>query len=85
MARVDDDLRRTYRVPDDVDGLVVTEIADDSPYRERFRPGMVIMQINRTPAEDVAARPRTHLSPGMHFCLVWNRGGYRYISFKYGN
>jgi len=71
-------------VPDDVDGLVVTEIADDSPYRERFRPGMVIVQIDRTPAEDVAA-VRTHLSPGMHFCLVWNRGGYRYISFRYGN
>ena len=84
VARVNDELRRTYRMPDEVDGLVVTEIADDSPFRGKFRPGMVIVQIDRLPAEDVAT-VRAHLSPGIHFCLVWNRGGYRYISFKYGN
>ena len=84
VARVNDELRRTYRVPDEVDGLVVTEIADDSPFRERFRPGMVIVQVNRAPVED-AASARALLRQGFNFCHVWNRGGYRYIPFKYGN
>jgi len=84
VARLTDELRRTYRVPDEVDGLVVTEIADDSPFRERFRPGMVIVQVNRAPVED-AASARALLRQGFNFCHVWNRGGYRYIPFKYGN
>lgn len=84
VSRVNDELRRTYRVPDEVDGLVVTEIADDSPFRERFRPGMVIVQVNRAPVED-AASARALLRQGFNFCHVWNRGGYRYIPFKYGN
>jgi hypothetical protein len=84
VARVNDELRRTFRVPDEIDGLVVTEIADNSPFREKFRPGMVILQIDRMPAADVAAI-REHLKPGIHFCYVWNRGGFRYITFKYGD
>jgi hypothetical protein len=32
VARVDDEQRRTYRVPDEVEGLVVTDVAEDSLY-----------------------------------------------------
>lgn len=84
VARLNDELRRTYRVPDEVDGLVVTEIADTSPFHEKFRLGMVIVQVNRAPVEDVASA-RALLRQGFNFCHVWNRGGYRYIPFKYGN
>jgi len=31
VAQVDDDARRTFRLPDEVDGLVVTDVADTSP------------------------------------------------------
>ena len=81
VARPTDDLRRTYDLPDDVDGLVVTEVADDSAYRDRFRAGMVIVQVNRSPAEEVAAA-RALLRPGRNLCLVWDRGGYRFIPFQ---
>jgi serine protease Do/serine protease DegQ len=76
-----DELRRTYRLPDDVDGLVVTAIADDSPFRERFRVGMLIVQINGTAVEDFAAA-RAQLHSGLNFCYVWIRGGFRYITFQ---
>lgn len=84
VARVDEEQRRTYRVPDEVEGLVVTEVAEDSLYRERFRSGMVIVQVNRVPTEDIAGA-REHLRQGQNFCLVWDRGGYRYLPFKYGD
>lgn len=81
VARPTDELRRTYDLPDDVDGLVVTEVADDSGYRDRFRAGMVIVQINRTAAEEVETA-RALLRPGRNFCLVWDRGGYRFVPFE---
>ena len=84
VAKVDEEQRRTYRLSDDVEGLVVTEVAEDSSYREKFRSGMVIVQLNRVPTEDVVSA-RAHLRPGQNFCLVWDRGGYRYIPFKYGD
>jgi serine protease Do/serine protease DegQ len=81
IARATDELRRTYRLPDEVDGLVVTEVADDSAYRDKFRTGMLIVQVNRVPVEEVAAA-RALLRPGRNFCLVWDRGGYRFIPFQ---
>ena len=54
VAQIDDEQRRTYRLPDEVDGLVVTDVASDSPYQERFHAGMVIIQLNRAPVDDVA-------------------------------
>ncbi|MDD2763686.1 MAG: Do family serine endopeptidase [Opitutaceae bacterium] len=81
VTRVTDELRRTYRLPDDVDGLIVTEVAEDSAFRERFRAGMVIVQVDRIPVEEVAAA-RALVRPGRHFCLVWDRGGYRFVPFQ---
>jgi len=84
VARVDDDARRTFRLPDEIDGLVVTDVADTSPFHERFHTGMVIMQVNRSQVED-AAGARALLRPGRNFCLVWEHGGYRYLPFKNGD
>ncbi len=81
VSRPTDDLRRSYDLPDDLDGLVVTEVSDESAYRDRFRVGMVILQVNRTPAGEVDAA-RAALRPGRNFCLVWDRGGYRFVPFQ---
>jgi len=81
VARPTDDLRNTYDLPDDVDGLIVTEVSEESAFRDWFRAGMVIVQVNRTPAEEVAAA-RALLRPGRNFCLIWDRGGYRFIPFQ---
>jgi serine protease Do/serine protease DegQ len=83
VAPVDDDQRRAYRIPDEVDGLVVTDVAADSPFGERFHTGMVIVQLNRAPVDDLAGA-HSQLRPGRNFCLVWERGGYRYVPFKNG-
>jgi serine protease Do/serine protease DegQ len=83
VARVDDDARHTLRLPDEIDGVVVTDVADTSPFHERFRPGMVIIQVNRAPVTD-ANGARARLRTGRNFCLVWERGGFRYVPFKNG-
>jgi serine protease Do/serine protease DegQ len=81
VAPVSDELRQNYRLPDEVEGLVVTAVADDSPYRSRFHPGMVIVQINRRAAGDVATA-RSALNQGRNFCLVWDRSGYHFMPFQ---
>jgi hypothetical protein len=44
---------------------------------------MVIVQLNRAPVDDLAGA-HSQLRPGRNFCLVWERGGYRYVPFKNG-
>jgi serine protease Do/serine protease DegQ len=83
VSAIDDDARRTFKLPDDIDGLVVTDVTDASPFRERFHAGMVIVQVNRAPVADATAA-RALVRPGRNFCLVWERGGYRYVPFKNG-
>jgi len=81
VAPVTDELRETYRLPDEVEGLVVTAVGDDSPYRGRFRTGMAILQINRRAADDVDTA-RAALYPGRNFALVWDRSGYHFLPFQ---
>jgi Do/DeqQ family serine protease len=81
VAPVTDGLRDTYRLPDDVGGLVVTAVAGDSPYRSRFHPGMLILEVNRRAADDVDTA-RAALGRGRNFCLVWDRTGYHFLPFQ---
>ena len=75
-----DEARQQYRIDGRVDGLLITEIAEDSPYAESLRVGMVIEQINRTPVTDVAMA-RAVLLNGRNIALVHYRGVYRYVIF----
>jgi len=74
------DLRREMRIDDRVDGVVITEIAEKSPYREIFPQGAVIEQINSVLVTDLASAKRA-LRDGRNRALVYYRGVYRYIMF----
>jgi len=82
VARVTDDLRDTYRLPDEVDGLVVTQISEKSPFRDRLRTGMVILQINRVPVADIAQARKLVLPGRRNICMVWDRGAFRYLALQ---
>ena len=82
-VRVDqltDDLRRNYRVSSDVEGLVITDIAENSPHQGEFAEGMVIVSLNREAVIDVASA-RQLLRPGRNLAFVYYRGGFRYLTF----
>lgn len=80
VAPLSNDLRRELRIDDRVDGLVITDIAADSPYAQTFPQGAVIEQINRMPVNDLASAKRA-LRDGRNIALVYYRGVYRYIMF----
>ncbi len=80
VAPLTRELRREYRVDDRVDGVLITEIADNSPYREILPQGAVIEQINSVLVTDLATAKRA-LRDGRNRALVYYRGVYRYIMF----
>jgi serine protease Do/serine protease DegQ len=80
VAPLTRELRREFRVDDRVDGVLITEIAENSPYREILPQGAVIEQINSVLVTDLATAKRA-LRDGRNRALVYYRGVYRYIMF----
>jgi len=82
VAPVSDALRDQFHLPDEAEGLVVTAVAADSPFRGHFRAGLVILQVNRRAADD-ADSARAALHPGRNILLVWDQsGGYHFLPFQ---
>jgi S1-C subfamily serine protease len=80
VAPITDELRREYRISNDVDGIVITEMDESSPYQGTFVPGAVIISVNREPVTDLASAKQL-LRPGRNLAFVYYRGAYRYITF----
>ena len=74
------DLRRELKVDDRVEGLVITEVDNDSPFRQYFPQGAVIVQLNRVPVADLASAKHL-LHEGRNLAFVYLGGVYRYIIF----
>jgi len=79
VERVDVDARRRLDLDDRVTGLVVTEVAPDSPYVEKLIPNMVIIEINRVPASNLNVARAALVKGRSNLLLIYFRGGYRYI------
>ncbi len=72
------DDRRRLSIDPRVTGLLITDIADDSPYRDRLAANAVIMEINRTPVRDIADA-RQLIQPGRNLLAVYFRGQARFV------
>ena len=70
---LDDEMRRQVGAPRDLSGLVITDVAENSPYASRLTPGMVIVEINRDPVGDLEDA-RALLKPGLNLLIVYIRG-----------
>jgi Do/DeqQ family serine protease len=80
VTGLNDELRKEMRIDDRIEGLLITEIAANSPYRESFPQGAVIMQVNRVPVTDLASAKR-EMHEGRNLAFVYYRGAFRYIMF----
>ncbi len=79
VSPVTADLRKELRIDDRVDGVVVTEVAENSPYRDVLPQGAVIEQLNRVPVTDLAAAKRV-LRDGRNLIFYYYRGVRRFIT-----
>ena len=70
--------RRRLRLENRVRGLIVSEVRDNSPFRDHLVPDVVIMEINRHPVADLADAKRL-VKTGRNFLLIYFRGSARYL------
>lgn len=82
VSPVDDDIRREMRLDSRIEGIVVTEVAQDSPFARYFPQGAVIEQINRTAVTDLASAKRALLPGERNLALVNFRGARRHVLFQ---
>jgi len=79
MSPVDDASRRRLNLDPRVGGLLVTDVAQTSPFIDRLVTNVVIVEINRMAVPDLAAA-RAAVAPGENnLLLVYYRGEYRYV------
>ncbi len=78
------ELRRKLGVVDPrVSGLVITDIAEDSPFRDSLVADLVIMEINRVPVTDLATAKAALKDPGERNLLaVYYRGSARFLAIR---
>ena len=72
---LDEETRRKNGAPRDLSGLVITEVATDSPFATRLVPGMVVVEVNHQAVSDLAAA-RALLRTGRNLLIIFipNRG-----------
>ena len=83
VAKLTDDKRRELNIDDRVSGLLVTNVADNSPYSDKLASGAVIIEIDRIPVATVQAS-KGMLTSGRHLFLVYFHGvfGFQLIDVK---
>ncbi|HTI70595.1 MAG TPA: DegQ family serine endoprotease [Candidatus Limnocylindria bacterium] len=74
--------RRQFGIPEKIDGVVVTEVAPDSPAREQgLQAGDVILEMNRKPVKSAeeAVRMSEHSKDRITLLKVWSRGNSHFL------
>lgn len=74
------DLRKELHV-EDREGLVITDVSENSPYRDVLPQGAMIEQLNRVPVTDLASAKRV-LRDGRNLVVYYFRGVRRYITIN---
>jgi Do/DeqQ family serine protease len=73
------EMRRRLGIRDPrISGLLVTDVAEDSPFRERLRPNMVIIEVNREPVPDLRTA-REKLQPGRNLLAIFDGSAVRFV------
>ena len=88
LAPIDGDARTEYKLKPTVHGVLITDVAPDSPAAEKdFRPGDVIVEVQKQPVhtpEDVARRIDLDVKKGrkVELMLVSRGGDLTYIALR---
>jgi serine protease Do/serine protease DegQ len=73
------EVRRRLGIQDTrITGLVITSVADDSPYRDRLAASMVILEVNRSPVPDLRSA-REKLVTGRNLLAVFDGRAIRFV------
>ncbi|MBI4622458.1 MAG: Do family serine endopeptidase [Verrucomicrobia bacterium] len=72
--------RRRLNIDPRVNGLLITDVAEDSPFRNQLLANAVIMEINRMAVSDLAAaKEALLLQPSRALLAIYLRGSVRFV------
>jgi serine protease Do/serine protease DegQ len=78
VGKLTDDVRSHLGIDSRITGLVVAKVDEKSTYAQDLPQGAVIVEINRSPVDDLAAA-KALLHPGHNLLLVYYQGFQRYL------
>jgi serine protease Do/serine protease DegQ len=78
VGKLTDDVRRHLGIDSRVTGLLVTNVDDKSDYAQDLPQGAVIVEINRSPVDDITSA-KALLHSGHNLLLVYYQGYQRYV------
>lgn len=82
VAELNRQVRREWRLPDELQGAAVTEVDPDSAaFEAGLRPGDIILEYNRKAvrsADDLVSMVEKD-SAGRSLLKIWSRGGHRFV------
>jgi serine protease Do/serine protease DegQ len=73
--------RRRLNIPARLDGLLVTQVDEDSPYADQLATDVLILQIDRENVQDLESARQT-LTSGRHMLFVYYRGALRVVGIN---
>jgi serine protease Do/serine protease DegQ len=79
VSKLSDEMRKRSGLDPRLNGLIVTEVEETSPYADRLLPGMIIIEIDRVAVTDLNTA-RQQLIPGRHLLFVNYRGLNRFVT-----
>jgi serine protease Do/serine protease DegQ len=81
MRALDAEIRENFSIPDDVEGVFVVEVENDSPFADKLERLMVILEVNGEAVES-PSDVEVALVEGHNRLYVWNGGAKRFIVMK---
>ncbi len=81
VSQINDEQAKEYRIPLNIQGILITSVDTESPYYRNLGDGMVIMEINDNEVTTVR-EARDQLKKGANKLYIFNRGRTGYLAIR---
>ena len=82
LRPLDDDLRDAYSIPRDLDGVLLIEVKDDSPFVDKLEPLTVIIEINGNAVNNIDGIEENLVMNRQNRFYIWADGKKRFVILK---
>ena len=82
LRPLDDDLRDAYSIPKDLDGVLLIDVKDDSPFIDKLEPLTVIIEINGNTVNSIDGIEENLVMNRQNRFYIWADGKKRFVILK---
>lgn len=81
LREIDEVIRENFSIPEDIEGVFVADVENDSPFVEKLERLMVILEVNGEAVSE-SAEVEELLKEGINRLYVWAGGNKRFVVLK---